>query len=595
MENKGILTLCINCQQNRNPNCTKCVNRKFDAYNHKYMSTESRTNQRSKDLYLRQLDNSQISHMGLPNILDDRNLFDLNTRLSANESNEESAKNDILFSRIITSSSENRNKFDDYKSQMFKKVNMNPRLDFGLYTEPCTSQTYLRSEPITNKQLPNIPFTNEDRMDIFSVGQSTHVRDNESLPSGSHLGNHSVNPLGNHSVNPNNSDKEFFQTLLGQGNPERAPMQNDANVITKKNNSDMISELINVFSVNIMSAYYQILSKKKIIFSPYLLFNFLYAFLRGSYGETEKEIENMLLFENINKNDIFTSIIDTYKLVTNSPYIMTVNILITNINIPIRSQYYKLINSILNLIMINTKFFQNEMNEINTKIKTLMKGTISDIITINTFSKINPQAFSMAVVQSMYFYAPWKYQFDERNTKKEFFLQKDSNHIIIEMMNMFNTRHHFVQYNDQQLIEMEYSDENYRFGCYLRDNINNDAFVEYENISLMVSKLQKVVVKLIKLPKFTQKSKFFVDELYKKILPSNSLFTNVDIPYITTSKNLAVNRIIQYTIMSINEKGNSIAPISNENLNITFSANRPFIYYVRHILTNTFVLMGSFE
>ena len=620
METRGILTLCINCQQNRNPRCTKCANNPFNTSNNKnLMTSNSRFNQQSKDLYLRQLDDSQISHMGAaPNILDDRNNFDVNTRDNQNMSYEESAKNDILFSRIITSSSENINKLDDYKTKKKKKAT-NTRLDFGLYTEPSLNTSSIKTTSFGNNAIPNqLPVHDQRNNSSFQnnfefQGNSgfQNNNSNDDFLKEYFNGSTITNKMPQNTPQGGNAPQNMFQNNMSQNNiPQSLPLRNNQNMQENKNNdssdyrtmdqviqnnSIAISQLINVFSVNIMSAYYKVLTKKKIIFSPYLLFNFLYAFLKGSYAETEKEIEDMLLFENINKNEIFNSVIDVYKLVTSSPYITTANVLVSNIDIPIRSAYYKLVSNILSLTMINTKLFNNEMNNVNINFRKIMKGTISDIITPTTFSKLDPKEFDMAVVQAMHFSAPWKCGFDEKNTRKEFFLQKNSNHIIVEMMNMFNSKHYFVQCNNQQLVEMEFVDDNYRFGCYLKNNIEDDELVDYDNLSLMISKLQKVIIKTLKIPKFTQGSKFFIDEMYKKILPSNTIFTNANIPYITTAKNLSINRIIQYTILTINEKGRIDNTMFKDTLNISFSANRPFTYYVRHVLTNTFILMGIYE
>jgi hypothetical protein len=569
---------CLSCQKNVNPDCKLCI--QFNAnqlFNYPMQANKPRKVKQSQELFLRQFDESQTSHMATPTFMDDRSMFDLNTREDTTNVFRESAKNDILFSRTI--SALNENKLNNDKLDNSRKEVSNPRFDFGLYDEPYSNNVPTGSREMSHE--PNKIF-DSPMFDRVPSSRISEVTGQSRMQSSSAFFERDIKQNDLQMDNSRKLESRIFE-------------QSQPRIEMKIPEQNIISPLINTFSTNIMDAYYKILNKKKFLFSPYLLFIALYALLRGSYGETEKEIENMLLFENINKNNIFNMLLNIQKLIQKESDITSSNILINNINIPIRSGYYKVVSNILNLVMVNTKKFQVEMNEVNTQFRSMMKNTIPDIITPVTFSKLDPGNFNMAIIQSMHYYSKWKISFNKGNTRKEFFVQKDLKQRLVEMMNMFNSEHWFIQNNNNQLIEIEYANSKFRFGCYLPENVHTESYIDPDELSLLTNNLQKVVIKTLKIPKFSQTSKFFVDELYKKILDSNTLFSNANIPYISPTKNLMINKIIQCTNLIIDEKGTMDNPKHNSNLNIVFSANRPFFYYIRHIPTNTLILMGSFE
>jgi len=573
------LVRCISCQLNADPNCKLCMHFNSNKLDNRPVTGLAKKNKHSQDLYLRQFDESQTTHISTPIFMDDRSMFDLNTREDDTNFSRKNAKNDILFSRTV--STYNDNKINYNKTDSSRKETHNPRLDFGLFNEPIMS----KNMPDMSNMNGSMSSINNDMINI----NNGMTRINGSM---SNMNGSMSNING--SVSPQLSNNLPFQGFHDSNILDVPKIPNN---IPKNNmqSLNIVSPAINIFAVNILNAYYSILSKKKFLFSPYLLFITLYSFLRGSHGSTEKEIENMLLFENVNKNEMFNMLANIHNLILDSSDIIMANTLINNIEIPIRAGYYKVVKNMMSLSMINVKKFQAEIDIINKQFSAAMKNTLSNIITINTFASLEPSNFNMAVIQSMHYYSKWKLSFDKNNTFKEFFLQTDLKHRLVDMMNMFNSEHWFIQKNNVKLIEMEYSNNRFRFGCYLTENVKQESYINPNELTQLIGKLQKVVINTLKIPKFTQTSKFYVDELYKKILDSNTLFTDADIPYISPKKNILINKIIQQVTLVINEEGESIIAKQKSPVNITFSANRPFYYYIRHVPTNVIVLMGTYE
>jgi serine protease inhibitor len=363
--------------------------------------------------------------------------------------------------------------------------------------------------------------------------------------------------------------------------------------------------LVNRFTTNMMNSYYHLLNKKDFVLCPWAVFMNLAVLYRGAEGNTEREIRDMLLLSNNTNKDIFyNNVVDTNKKFKKTPSLLHSNILIINDKIPIRKTFHKLLSPLLDLVLIDVKCLEKEITKINEYVEKVSNGTIQNIISQSSI----PIDTKSILINTYYFYSTWKTGFPKEATRRELFLQIDSEQRMVEMMNLTNSIQWFVQGSNGQLLEMEYNDENYRFGLYLpkvteakpsglpKDTINPANFVQMDELQQMINNLKKTRISYIKIPKFTKKNKFLVDEFYKSLLKNPNIFTIADLGYITPSKDLKINKIIHYVSLIINEEGSyeSSYPINKQQQSISVFANRSFFYYIRHVPSNILLLMGFY-
>lgn len=172
----------------------------------------------------------------------------------------------------------------------------------------------------------------------------------------------------------------------------------------------------------------------------------------------------------------------------------------------------------------------------------------------------------------------WKYKFS--NIPKMIF--HDSPNQRIKMMQQIN----YIKYYENEnikIIEIPYIQEEYVMGIilpmqYLQEenmfySIINVPHFTYTEINNFINNLEDKLVKII-IPKFIHHKKNDLQLIFNKL-------------------NLLIPKLYNETTVIINEKGYFIS--NHLNYDKTFIANHTFIYYIRYIPLNLFILYGDFQ
>lgn len=359
-------------------------------------------------------------------------------------------------------------------------------------------------------------------------------------------------------------------------------------VFETKSEVNMISTYINNYTYSLFDSYYMVLTNKNFVINPMSILVTLFIILRGAQGITETELKSMLFSteESIDKNAIHNQLLQLISKLTSSYFIGT-NMLVINDIIPIRKPFHKIITSLGQLVMFNNKTVYTDVNNINMIVEKKTNGTIQSILDTLIMN------MKCVLINAHYFYMPLRYGFSKFLTKNEIFNISHYNKRSVVMLKMLNSSQYYTSDADTQLLEMEYSDTNYRFGICIS---NKFSIVTQTTLFQFISKLQKTNIDMISIPKFSQKNKFYIDQLYKNVLTGTTLFSRADVGYMTPSTSFAIDKYIHQTSFIFDgEGGMNLRFGGYAKSNITFTANVPFVYYVRYVPDNVLLLIGHYS
>lgn len=329
----------------------------------------------------------------------------------------------------------------------------------------------------------------------------------------------------------------------------------------------------NQFTINLvenLEGASNVISPLSVLFGV-LLFNFIKT------GSTEGEISKQY-----NCHYHIDELPRIYEILNNESIIMH-NFLMIDKKIPIETNHYQKIKSFTHLYRYDENTYHNMVNKINSKIEYYTDGAIK-----NTIQKVDP--CSHMIINILYFKKDWYYPFDPQKTSQMYFHHGNT---LIDVMYQVNYFSYFE--NDKiQLIEIPFNDQQYVMGIILPRHYLNESELNYsvynvpifslDEINQFINQTQTQYVELF-LPKFTHHKKYSLEDIMKKM----NLLISSD------PKQL----LIHETYIIIDELGpyteHPQEPDFNDKIPITFKANHTFIYYVRHLSSNLFIIYGDYQ
>ncbi|QKF93965.1 serpin family protein [Fadolivirus algeromassiliense] len=368
------------------------------------------------------------------------------------------------------------------------------------------------------------------------------------------------------------------------------------NKLEHTNNEAMLSEIINVFSLDFMLKFSEhIKSKKSLILSPFSILQAFCLLYFGSKGNTEKELRDY--FSLPDKKTTFNSLYKITNLMTNSNVFNKMNLLCVPNYVMVNDAYLSYINRLGNIIKVDLKNINNETSRINNLISKSTNGMINNIIQPAMLSQS-----LITLINTIYFYSKWKNQFNPSYTRQEPFY--GINKLMVNMMSQNDKTHRYFEDDINQVLEMDYVDGQFCMGFILPKSQYREAIVSNEQFNYYISQLQEKEISLVKIPKFKHETSYRVDNLFKKY-GMKQIFKDADISDIippTHGFPIFISSIVHSAVIVVDEAGTKAAAatamyLSNSistNKKISFIANHQFMYYIRFKPYNTIVFIGQY-
>ena len=233
---------------------------------------------------------------------------------------------------------------------------------------------------------------------------------------------------------------------------------------------------------------------------------------------------------------------------------------------------------------------------------------INDYISEQTEDRINDLIPSGAIdamtrlvlTNAIYFNATWFYAFSENATAPADFHLLNGSNKTVDMMHQ-TSRFNYITGDDYQAIEMLYRGNQTSMVVILPED---GKFAELEDkldtglLTDILNDMQMQEVKL-SLPKFEFESEFSLNDALAALGMPGAFTASADFSGITDQEALWISKVIHKSFVSVDEEGTEAAaasavimlgsaPLEPEIMTV----DRPFIFLIRDIPTNTVLFLG---
>lgn len=206
----------------------------------------------------------------------------------------------------------------------------------------------------------------------------------------------------------------------------------------------------------------------------------------------------------------------------------------------------------------------------------------------------------LVLTNAIYFNAAWQNQFEESFTHDASFFLIDDSEISVPMMHQTESMG-YVQGESFQAVELPYDGRELSMIIIVPDSGEFDAVessLTSEDIAAIISDIQYHMVDLY-MPKWEYRLNFSVRQMLINLGMQEAFSDAADFSGITDPSRLFISDVVHEAYVKVNEAGTEAAAatavIFNESsiLNpLTVNINRPFIYLIRDIETETIVFAG---
>uniref|UniRef100_A0A7C3RJ16 Serpin family protein n=1 Tax=Dictyoglomus thermophilum TaxID=14 RepID=A0A7C3RJ16_DICTH len=377
--------------------------------------------------------------------------------------------------------------------------------------------------------------------------------------------------------------------------------------LSMDNNTAIISASNNAFGIDL---YKKIITEEKgnIFISPYSISSALAMTYAGARGNTEKQMAKVLYF-NIPQEDLhkaFSSLNSYFNRPNKSYQLAIANSLWGQTNYPFQKEFISLLN----------KYYSagfNEVDFINEENREKARLTINKWVEDKTNNKIknliHPEDISaltrLILVNAIYFKGKWQNQFDPQETRDMPFNLENQKKISVPMMHQ-EGRFNYTEDDEVQVLELPYSENEVSMIIFLpKEGISLSDFekeISVERINKLLSNLTQEKVDVY-IPKFKMEKRYILNKPLIDLGMKDAFDMSLaDFSGMTGSKDLYISKVIHQSFIEVNEEGTEAAAATAVIMSgkaiapmiIEFKADRPFLFIIRDIKTNTILFMGRF-
>lgn len=331
--------------------------------------------------------------------------------------------------------------------------------------------------------------------------------------------------------------------------------------------------------------------EKDSVYSPLSIAYILSLLHSATVENSEKQLTDLLGVK-YTLND-FKALMSLF----NTDIVKMANAIIVNQSVKIEDSYMDFVGE---LALLSQENFSNP-NAVARKVNDFISANTNDLIK----DVLDPSVISsdtlMVLINTLYFKTVWDKQFKKYMTRTELF-NKVSN---VEMM---TTTGNFPYYGDEtvQIMEMPYKGKQFSMGFILANDekilgeLPEDLLVLPEDLSVLPLESEYVEVHI---PKFTHRTKIDLIPVLTQLGVSDIFDSKsrMDLMY----QGAFVSTVLHEAVVIVDEAGTeaaatTVAVCTRECSRVItpfkiFNANRSFVYYIKHIPTNTLLFVGDFQ
>lgn len=233
---------------------------------------------------------------------------------------------------------------------------------------------------------------------------------------------------------------------------------------------------------------------------------------------------------------------------------------------------------------------------INQWVESKTSNKIKDIIEKNSLSS----STYAILVNALYFHGNWIHEFGNNGDyKQEFYVSETENVSVNFMMQRNNFNYCYNEKLGVELLELPFAGDDVTMTIALpKDNHGLNELEKHISDVILPQSFQKLDA-FISIPKFTMESTIDLKKILKVFGVTDPFKPNANFKGITDAP-IYIDEVVQKTFIEINEKGATAAAATKISFTtvsmpiVTFTADHPFMYYLRHRTTGI-VFIGRFS
>jgi serpin B len=373
--------------------------------------------------------------------------------------------------------------------------------------------------------------------------------------------------------------------------------------MTESNTS--LCQTITNFAIDL---FHQLRSQKgNLFFSPFSIARALTMAYAGAKGATASQMEEglRLILSGEKIHSDYQALTAQLQDDSATPgfKLKTANALWVQEGLTLLPEYLEMINKYYGKAIFNLNFQDTEQacNRINEWVKELTNGLITNLVTPATMAAFT----ALVLINAIYFKGVWASQFKEGNTQTAPFTLSSGNAIQVPMMYQKGEFGYF-EGPQFQMLEVPYQGQQLSMVILLPQNSTDftdfEAKVSSHDLSEWLSNIQLRQVRVY-LPRYKLLTAFELGAPLQNLGIIDAFSeAKADFSGISEIHPLFISAVLHKAFIEVNEEGTEAAAatavimaprgIGTEPAIPVFRADRPFIFLIRDIQTNTVLFMG---
>jgi serpin B len=339
---------------------------------------------------------------------------------------------------------------------------------------------------------------------------------------------------------------------------------------------------------------------QNIFISPLSISMALSMLYNGAAGTTSDELRDGLGYvglsdENINKanKDLIEALINA------DPKVMMeiANSIWYKNSFTVEDNFLATNKEYLNADVRSANFDSNTKDLINAWVKSKTHEKITSIV-----EEIPDEAI-MYLINAIYFKGIWQYKFDPKSNQKLNFMLSNGNKKQTDFM-VQEGSFEYMQNDLFTAVDLPYGDGRYSM-MVLRPNDGKTykdilSAMNEQSWSTWNNSLRKVDKIKISFPKFKISFKKELNDDLKALGMKSMFDVSANLTRINPTAPLAVSKVMHKTFVEVNEEGTEAAAVtsveivltSNGSGGLAFTADKPFVYFIREKDSKTILFTG---
>ena len=396
--------------------------------------------------------------------------------------------------------------------------------------------------------------------------------------------------------------------LMGCGKSPVVQSEKDRITSPDVNKTDLeaLADGNNTFAFDLYQALKE--TNGNLFYSPYSISSALAMTYAGARGETEKQMGDTLHFSLPQEklHPAFNSIALTLASRGQETEDQDkMGFVLKNVNAIWGQKEYKFQPAFLDILAENygagmrTLDFTREPEKSRLTINNwVSEQTANKIQELLPAGSIDPGIF-LVLTNAVYFKANWFHQFDEKKTINGQFNLLNGSKVTVPMMNQ-TEYFDYAEGNGYQAVELLYRTRELSMIILLPEQ---GDFQKYEN-SLQYSQLKEIIDNLeyrqviLSMPKFGFNSEFNLKQTLSKMGMPIAFSGSADFSGIAEGGGF-IDSVYHSAFVAVDEKGTEAGAATAVTIKkaapggpVEFTMDRPFIFLIRDIETNTILFMG---